>query len=108
MPIIGGRNATQPTSEFPAWGFAYFEAGQKNVTEPHFHDCDEFLFMIEGKCIIRSEGVVYTLEKGDCLATRMGDEHEILEVLEDMTCFWLCTEMRGRKRPGHLHRGVDD
>lgn len=104
MAIIQGKNATCPTGEFDAWGLARFGAGQKNVTELHYHDCDEFVFMIEGKCLMRSEGVVYTLEPGDVLVTRMGDEHELLEILEDTTYFWLCGELRGEKRRGHLHR----
>lgn len=108
MPIIAGKNANQPTDEFPAWGRVRFEAGRKNITEPHYHDCDEFVFMIEGRCLMRSEGVVYTLEKGDVLVTRMGDEHELLEIIEDTTYFWLCTELRGAKRRGHLHRGAHE
>ena len=103
MPIIQGKNATQPTDEFPAWGLVHFEAGRRNITESHYHDCDEFVFMIEGKCLMRSEGVLHTLEKGDVLVTRMGDEHELLEIIEDTTYFWACTELRGERRPGHLH-----
>ncbi|HUT00905.1 MAG TPA: cupin domain-containing protein [Phycisphaerae bacterium] len=104
MPIIQGPNANQPTDEFGPWGLARFQAGQKNVTEPHYHDCDEFVFMIAGRMIMRSEGVDYTLGPPDVLVTRMGDEHEILEVLEDTTYFWVEGELRGQKRPGHLHR----
>ena len=87
MPLIGGRNSTNPTDEFPAWGLVRFEARRKNITELHYHDCDEFVFMIEGKCLMRSEGIIYTLEGGDVLVTRMGDEHELLEILEDTTYF---------------------
>jgi len=73
MPIIEGPNATQSTGEFPEWGLARFPAGMRNVTALHYHDCDEFVFMVEGRCVMRSEGVLYTLEKGDVLVTRMGD-----------------------------------
>ena len=104
MPIIRGKNATCPTEEFPAWGLKRLKAGETNITQLHFHDCDEFVFMIEGKMVMRSEGILYTLEKGDVLVTRMGDEHEIPEVLEDTLYFWACTEFRGQKRSGHLHR----
>lgn len=104
MPLIQGKNATSPTDEYPAWGLVRFEAGMKNITELHYHDLDEFVFMIDGKCLMRSEGIIYTLEKGDVLVTRMGDEHELLEILEDTTYFWACTELRGEKRQGHLHR----
>lgn len=104
MPIIQGANANKPTEEFPSWGLAHFKAGQKNITELHYHDCDEFVFMIEGKCIMRSEDILYTLVKGDVLVTRMGDEHELLEILEDTVYFWVCAELRGQKRDGHLLR----
>jgi mannose-6-phosphate isomerase-like protein (cupin superfamily) len=104
MPIIQGKNANAPTTEFAAWGLAKFEAGQKNVTELHYHDCDEFVFMIEGRCLMRSEGVLYALERGDVLVTRMGDEHELLEILEDTAYFWVEGELRGEKRRGHLHK----
>ena len=105
MPIIQGKQANAPTDEFPHWGLVHFEAGRRNITEPHHHDCDEFVFMVAGRCLFRSEGVLYTLEKGDLLVTRMGDEHELLEIVEDTTYFWACTELRGERRPGHLHRG---
>jgi len=107
MPIIQGKNAKAPTEEYPAWGLVSFKAGEKNITELHYHDCDEFVFMIEGRCVMRSEGILYTLEKGDVLVTRMGDEHELLEILEDTVYFWLCSEMKGQRRPGHLHREED-
>lgn len=104
MPIIQGKKADPPTGEFCEWGLARFKAGRKNVTELHYHDCDEFVFMIEGKCVMRSEGVEYTLEPGDVLVTRMGDEHELLEIVEETVYFWVCGELRGEKRRGHLHR----
>jgi len=108
MPIVQGKHANAAGDEFPAWGLAHFKAGQVQVTTPHFHDCDEWVFMFEGRMLMRSEGILYTLEKGDVLVTRMGDEHEIPEILEDTTYFWCCTELRGRKRPVHLVRGMDE
>ena len=104
MPIIQGPNTTQPSDEYANWGLAKFGAGAKNITELHYHDCDEFIFMIEGRCVFKSEGIVYTLEPGDLLVTRMGDEHELLEILEDTVYFWAETELRGQKRTGHLIR----
>lgn len=108
MPIIQGPNVGVPTDEYTYWGLVSFQAGQKNVTELHFHDCDEYIFMLSGRMLMRSEGILYTLEACDVLVTRMGDEHELVEILEDTTYFWCETELRGLKRPGHLLRGVHE
>ena len=107
MPIVQGKNAGVTTGEFPAWGLVHFKAGQKTITTPHSHDCDEWVFMIEGKMLMRSEGILYTLEKSDVLVTRMGDEHDLPEIIEDTTFFWACTELRGAKRRGHLTKEKD-
>lgn len=104
MPIIQGPNAATPTDEFTAWGLAEFKAGRRNVTEAHYHDCDEFVFMVAGRMLIRSEGIDHAVGPGDVLVTRMGDEHEILEILEDTRYFWCEGPLRGEKRHGHLHR----
>jgi quercetin dioxygenase-like cupin family protein len=108
MPIIQGANANVPTDEFANWGLARFEAGRQNITELHYHDCDEFVFMIEGKCLMRSEGIDYVLVPGDVLVTRMGDEHELKEIIEDTVYFWVESELHGQKRTGHLIRGIHD
>ena len=104
MPVIQGKNANYPTDEYTAWGLAKFEAGLTNVSDLHYHDCDEFIFMIEGRCVFLSEGISYTLGKGDVLVTRMGDEHQLVKILENTVYFWAETELKGQKRPGHLHR----
>ncbi len=108
MPIIQGARANAPSKEFAHWGLARFEAGRKNVTELHYHDCDEFVFMVEGRCLMKSEGIHYVLEPKDVLVTRMGDEHELKEILEDTVYFWVEGKLRGQKRTGHLTRGIDD
>ncbi len=102
MPIIQGPNTTQPAPDITYWGLARFTKGQRNVTEPHFHDCDEYVFMLEGRMHLRSEGVDYILEPKDVLVTRMGDLHEIVEILEDTVYFWAEGPLRGLKRTGHL------
>ena len=82
--------------------------GRENITKDHFHDCDEWVFMVKGKCLMISEGKNYILEKGDVLVTRMGDTHELVKIIEDTAYFWCETALRGKKRKGHLHPGQDD
>ena len=77
--------------------------------ELHYHDYDEFWFVIDGKARVRTEGVEAIVQKGDVVCTRMGDEHEIIEVVEPpYTQVWIACNPRGKKRVGHLHRGKDE
>jgi mannose-6-phosphate isomerase-like protein (cupin superfamily) len=106
MPIIQGPHLTTPADDITSWGLATFTKGQRNVTELHFHDADEYVCMISGRICMRSEGILYDLVARDVLVTRMGDEHELLEVIEDTTYFWFTGPLRGACRSGHLHRPV--
>jgi mannose-6-phosphate isomerase-like protein (cupin superfamily) len=102
MPIIHRNYHALPGDDFTNWGLARFQKGATNVTEPHFHDCDEWVFMLEGKILMRSEGVECVVEPRDLQVTRKGDVHELIEVLEDCVYFWACGPLSGLKRPGHL------
>jgi mannose-6-phosphate isomerase-like protein (cupin superfamily) len=77
--------------------------------EPHFHDADEFWLVYAGKARVISNDVEYIVGPGDILCTPMGHEHDVLEVLEaPFSCFFIEDELRGRRRPGHLHHPADD
>ncbi len=68
----------------------------------HFHDCDEYWIIAEGRCLAVSEQTLHTLGPGDCLATRMGVHHDIPLVIEPVTGVYFEGTLRGKKRPGHL------
>ena len=107
MPVM------RATGDQPAWvlwsGFGIGQVDDAAAFDRHFHDADEYWFVIEGRARVFSDGVEHVLGPGDILATRMGDEHDVLEILErPFRCFWLEDELRGRGRPGHLHREVDE
>jgi len=99
MPLV-----TVLPDSFSAWGLSSHSAGEKHPFASHYHDCDEWYFIVEGRLTVRSEGVVYEMVKDDVLLTAMGDEHEIIEVFEDTKLFWLEGPLQGQKRRGHLHR----
>ncbi|MFZ4508320.1 MAG: cupin domain-containing protein [Fimbriimonas sp.] len=108
MPILQGPNRVPDVAAYAAWGLAFHAAGEIDPIPLHFHDCDEYYFIVEGRLKVQSEGIEYEMAKGDVLFTRMGDEHAILEVYEDTKLFWLEGPLQGRKRLGHLFRGIDD
>ena len=103
MPVLNnGRNK-------PDWvnwsncGFA--EVNDAEGFDLHFHDADEYWIVFSGKARVLSEGKEYIIGSGDVLCTRMGDEHDILENIEaPLRTFWFEDELKGQKRPGHLHR----
>ena len=103
MPLIEGPNVPPNPEAFTAWGLSRHAAGEINPVELHYHDCDEWYFVVAGRMRVMSEGIELEMGKGDVLLTPMGEEHAILEVLEDVTMFWLEGPLRGQKRPGHLH-----
>ena len=108
MPVVRST-----TSDRPDW-LKWSAFGQGVVThadqlELHFHDADEYWFIYEGRARVLSEGQEYIVGPGDILVTKMGDEHDILEIIEGpLKTFWVEDELRGRQRPGHLHRPEDD
>ncbi|MEW6654207.1 MAG: hypothetical protein AB1394_12180, partial [Bacteroidota bacterium] len=68
----------------------------------HFHDCDEYWIFYEGRGIAVSEEKVYTIEPGVCIATKMGDHHDIPVVNEILSGIYFETTLKGKKRKGHL------
>jgi len=75
---------------------------KETAFDNHFHDCDEYWIVIEGSGIAVSEGKHYEIGPGDCVATRMGDHHDLPIVHETLTAIFFETTLRGQKRPGHL------
>jgi len=70
----------------------------------HYHDCNEYWLIFRGKAKVRSEGREYYVKPGDIVCTKAGDEHDVLEVYEDMEAFWFEDETPAGGKVGHLHR----
>lgn len=70
----------------------------------HYHDCDEYWIVWEGKATVASEGETYEVGPGDCVATGMGWHHDVLAVHGDgaLRAIWFEGTLEGRKRVGHL------
>ncbi len=107
MPVV------RKTPDKPDWlrwsGFGIGVINTADQIEPHFHDADEYWFVFEGRARVRSEGQEYEIGPGDILVTKMGEEHDILEILAaPLKSFWVEDQLCGRKRPGHLHHPEDD
>lgn len=80
------------------------EYERNTVFDNHFHDCDEYWFIIKGKGMVVSEGESYAVQAGDCVITRAGEHHDFPIVQEPILAVWFEGSMKGKKRPGHLYR----
>lgn len=102
--------AISSDTDFPLWsevsryGVNTLQAG--DTVELHFHDCNEFWIIIDGRGVATSEGVTYELGPGDMLLTKQGDEHS-LEVTEKMIAVYFYGVMPLGGRDGHLHKETD-
>lgn len=114
MPII--KREDFGTERAPDWcrvagGIVAMGASTRDrggTVEMHFHDCEEFWFVLAGRARVTTEGGEHVVSTGDVVCTRMGDEHAILEVLEaPYQQVWIECNLRGPRRRGHLHTGQD-
>jgi len=110
MPLF--RTSSLPVDrQWPSW--CEFSAGGIFTVAPrgrfdrHYHDCDEYWLVFEGKARVLSEGVEYEVVRGDIVCTRAGDEHDVLAVDGDFAAFFLEDELLPGGKPGHLHRSAE-
>jgi mannose-6-phosphate isomerase-like protein (cupin superfamily) len=108
MPIITPRDIAQfPDFPFRQYGVYFMKPGEPLPTDLHFHDCDEAWVIVSGRHRVRCGKKEHLVGVGDIVWTRMGEEHQLIEVLEPpYGVVWLENELRGLKRPGHLVRGA--
>lgn len=70
--------------------------------DAHYHDCDEYWIILEGRGTAASEGTLYEVGPGDCVATGMGHHHDLPLVREPVRAVFFETTLEGQKRRGHL------
>ena len=68
----------------------------------HYHDCDEYWILYEGRGVAVSEGKSFEVGPGDCVVTGMGQHHDFPQAFEPVRAVYFETTLEGRKRLGHL------
>jgi mannose-6-phosphate isomerase-like protein (cupin superfamily) len=103
MPVMRGPDDKPDWVRWSAFGVG--DVKDASTFDLHFHDADEYWLVFSGRARVLSEGQEYVIGPGDILCTRMGDEHDVLEIIEaPFRAFYIEDALRGPKRPGHLHR----
>ncbi len=109
MPVVRTTEGSMRTGNRPDW-CAVTSAGVFRVSteggrfDCHYHDCDEYWLIFKGKAKVMSEGVEYYAKPGDIVCTKTGDEHDVLEIYEDIEAFYFEDATPEGGRTGHLHR----
>ena len=112
MPVIRTSEKAMGAGNRPVWS-EVTSAGIFRVPsveghfDCHYHDCDEYWLVFSGKAQVMTEGRVSYLRPGDIVCTKAGDEHDVIEVYEDLEAFWFEDVTPASGRTGHLHRDAD-
>jgi len=109
MPVVRTSEGALTETSRPEWCkvtsagiFRVFTKGGR--FDCHFHDCDEYWLVFKGKAKVMTEGREFYVKPGDIVCTKADDEHDLLEVYEDLEAFWFEDETPEGGRTGHLHR----
>src|SRR3954453_18661116 len=131
MPVHHGLGPDNrpPWCEVTSAGI--FKVPREGWFDRHYHDFHEYWLIYKGRakvltegrefvvgpggivCTPRGEGKVRTegrefgVGAGDIVCTHAGDEHDVLEVYEDLEAFWFEEPLQGEGRLGHLHRSPE-
>ncbi len=70
----------------------------------HYHDFDEYWVVFEGEATVATEGKLFDVGPGDCIATGMGWHHDVVSVKDDrkMWAVYFESGREGKGRTGHL------
>jgi mannose-6-phosphate isomerase-like protein (cupin superfamily) len=75
---------------------------KETAFDAHYHDCDEYWILFEGRGTAVSEGRHYEVGPGVCVATGMGHHHDFPLAAEPVRAVFFETTMAGQRRRGHL------
>lgn len=112
MPVIKTSEKAMGAGNRPAWSGAtsagIFRVPLENGRfDCHYHDCHEYWLVFGGRAKVLTEGRTFYVKAGDIVCTKAGDEHDVVEVYEDLEAFWFEDATPAGGRVGHLHRDSD-
>jgi mannose-6-phosphate isomerase-like protein (cupin superfamily) len=70
--------------------------------DSHYHDCDEYWLLLEGRATVVVDGEHAEMRPGDCLPIAMGLHHDMPTAPEPVKAVYFEATLRGLKRIGHL------
>jgi mannose-6-phosphate isomerase-like protein (cupin superfamily) len=109
MPVI--RVDNQKHELFPKWseinhyGINHLKVGQE--VPLHYHVCNEYWIIVNGRGICTTEGDTYEIGPGDMVLTQQGQEHSLV-VTEEMTAVYIYGKLPPGGKIGYLYRSSQE
>jgi mannose-6-phosphate isomerase-like protein (cupin superfamily) len=75
---------------------------KRTSIDRHYHDCDEYWVILEGRGTVVIDDRHLPVAPGDCVAIRMGHPHDFPDVEAEVKAVFFETTLAGAKRIGHL------
>lgn len=112
MPVIHTDKVPMGEDNKPAWSAVtssgiFRVASKSGRFDCHYHDCDEYWLVFKGAGKVMTEGAEFYVKPGDIVCTKAGEEHDVVEVYEDLEAFWFEDATPQGGRVGHLHRDAE-
>ncbi|MCP8939672.1 cupin domain-containing protein [Alsobacter sp. SYSU M60028] len=70
--------------------------------DSHYHDCDEYWILLEGRATVVVGDQHMEMGPGDCVTIGMGHHHDMAHAPLPVKAVFFETTLEGRKRIGHL------
>jgi len=108
MPVVRTDDEDLHPGNRPDWS-EVTGAGRFSVKteggwfDRHHHDFNEYWLIFAGKAKVMSEGREYYVKPGDIVCTAAHEEHDFIEVYEDVAAFYFEDACPEGGRLGHLH-----
>ena len=108
MPVVRTSEKAMGADNRPEWcgvtsAGIFFVPTEGGYFDCHYHDCHEYWLVFEGKAKVMTEGKEFYVKRGDIVCTKAGDEHDVVEVYENLVAFWFEDTTPAGGRIGHLH-----
>jgi mannose-6-phosphate isomerase-like protein (cupin superfamily) len=102
-PDIGGCGLFRVASQERPVNIGDPVAYRKTTSvDNHYHDCDEYWIVLEGRGTVAIGDRLLPVGPGDCVAIGMGHHHDFPLADEPVKAVFFETTLRGSKRVGHL------
>lgn len=70
--------------------------------DSHYHDCDEYWILLEGRATVVVGEEATEMRNGDCLCIGMGRRHDMSHAPEPVKAIFFETSLERERRAGHL------